>query len=62
MDIIPLIVATFHAIDDQLTGKRLRLVLPLIAAGTEEQFRENLQAPEISLSENEMKLLNKSAG
>jgi len=37
-------------------------VLPLIAASTEEQLRENLQALEISLSENEMKLLNKAAG
>jgi aryl-alcohol dehydrogenase-like predicted oxidoreductase len=37
-------------------------VLPLIAASTEEQLRENLQASEISMSENEMKLLNTAAG
>jgi len=37
-------------------------VLPLIAASTEEQLRENIQALEVSLSQDEMKFLNEAAG
>ena len=37
-------------------------VLPLIAASTEEQLRENLQALDVSLSQDEMKFLNKATG
>ena len=37
-------------------------VLPLIAASTEEQLRENIQALDISLSQDEMKFLNEAAG
>jgi aryl-alcohol dehydrogenase-like predicted oxidoreductase len=37
-------------------------VLPLIAASTEEQLRENIQVLDISLSQDEMKFLNEAAG
>jgi aryl-alcohol dehydrogenase-like predicted oxidoreductase len=37
-------------------------VLPLIAASTEEQLRENIQALDVSLSLEEMKFLNDAAG
>jgi aryl-alcohol dehydrogenase-like predicted oxidoreductase len=35
-------------------------VLPLIAASTEEQLRENIQALDVSLSQEEMKFLNEA--
>jgi len=38
------------------------LVLPLIAASTEEHLRENIQALEVSLSPDEMKFLNEAGG
>jgi aryl-alcohol dehydrogenase-like predicted oxidoreductase len=37
-------------------------VLPLIAASTEEQLRENIQALDVSLSQEEMKFLNEAGG
>jgi aryl-alcohol dehydrogenase-like predicted oxidoreductase len=38
------------------------VVLPLIATSTEEQLRENIQALEVYLSQDEMKLLTEAAG
>jgi aryl-alcohol dehydrogenase-like predicted oxidoreductase len=38
------------------------LVLPLIAASTEEQLRENIQALDVSLSQDEMVFLNDAGG
>lgn len=37
-------------------------VLPLIAASTEDQLRENIQAFDVSLSQDELNLLNEAAG